>query len=179
MAKPPPTSNTPPEAVISIIGTGMTLEGDSETDGSLRVEGTIRGNVRAGKSVVIGKDGLVDGSIFTQDAVVAGRVSGGIHAVSRLELLATSEVSGEIEAPRMQVEEGAKVQGQVAVGESAGAFKVPQPEIPTSSGGKAEPEPEPEDPEPEEPGPEESGHEELEAARQESDEQESGERGVG
>ena len=144
MAKPPPTSHTPPEAVISIIGAGMTLEGDSETDGSLRVEGTIRGNVRAGKSVVIGKDGLVDGSIFTQDAVVAGRVSGGIHAVSRLELLATSEVSGEIEAPRMQVEEGAKVQGQVAVGESAGAFKVPQAEIP-SSGGKAEPEPEPEE----------------------------------
>ena len=138
MAKPSSTSNTPPEAVISIIGAGMTLDGDSETNGSLRVEGTIRGNVRAGKSVVIGKDGLVDGSIFTQDAVVAGRVSGGIHAVSRLELLATSEVSGEIEAPRMQVEEGAKVQGQVAIGESGpGAFKAPLPETGTDYG-KAE-----------------------------------------
>ncbi len=117
MAKTPQSSKTPPEAVISIIGVGMTLEGDSETDGSLRVEGTVRGNIRAGKSVVIGRDGVVDGSIYTQDAVIAGRVSGGIHAVSRLELQATSEVSGEIEAPRMQVEEGAKVQGQVAVGE--------------------------------------------------------------
>ncbi len=48
---------------MSIVGTGMTLEGDSETDGSLRIEGTIRGNVRAGKSVVIGKDGLLEGSI--------------------------------------------------------------------------------------------------------------------
>ena len=136
MAKFPPTSHTPPEAVISIIGAGMILDGDSETDGSVRIEGTIRGNVRAGKSVVIGRDGLVDGSIFTQDAVVAGRVSGGIHALSRLELLATSEVSGEIEAPRMQVEEGAKVQGQVAVG---------------SGGGKTEPVPRPEDPEPDAP----------------------------
>ncbi len=112
------STTTPPETVISIIGAGMTLVGDIETDGSLRIEGTIRGNVRAGKSVVIGKDGLVDESICTQDAVVAGRVSGGIHAESRLELQATSEISGEIEAPRMQVEEGAKVQGQVAVGES-------------------------------------------------------------
>lgn len=112
------STTTPPEAVISIIGAGMTLVGDIETDGSLRIEGTVRGNVRAGKSVVIGKDGLVDGSIFTQDAVVAGRVSGGIHAESRLELQATSEISGEIEAPRMQVEEGAKVQGQMAVGGS-------------------------------------------------------------
>jgi cytoskeletal protein CcmA (bactofilin family) len=119
MVKNPPPTATPPEAVISIIGAGMTLVGDTDTDGSLRVEGTIRGSVRAGKSVVVGKDGLVDGSVFTQDAVIAGRVSGGIHAESRLELQATSEVAGEIVAPRMQVEEGAKVQGQVAVGESA------------------------------------------------------------
>ena len=119
MAKNPPPTTTPPEAVISIIGAGMTLVGDTDTDGSLRIEGTIRGSVRAGKSVVVGKDGLVDGSVFTQDAVIAGRVSGGIHAESRLELQATSEVAGEIVAPRMQVEEGAKVQGQVAVGESA------------------------------------------------------------
>ncbi len=116
MAKniPPPT--TPPEAVISIIGAGMTVVGDTDTDGSLRIEGTIRGSVRAGKSVVVGRDGLVDGSVFTQDAVVAGKVSGEIHAESRLELQATGEVSGEIVAPRMQVEEGARVQGQVAVG---------------------------------------------------------------
>ena len=119
MSKKTPPPTTPPEAVISIIGAGMTMVGDTDTDGSLRIEGTIRGSVRAGKSVVVGKDGLVDGSVFTQDAVIAGRVSGGIHAESRLELQATSEVSGEIVAPRMQVEEGAKVQGQVAIGESA------------------------------------------------------------
>ncbi len=139
MPKNTPSSNTPPEAVISIIGAGMTMVGDSETDGSLRIEGTIRGSVRAGKSVVVGRDGFVDGSVFTQDAVIAGRVSGGIHAESRLELQATSEVSGEIVAPRMQVEEGAKVQGQVAVGETA--FKAPskaaKPEK-VGGGGKAE-----------------------------------------
>ena len=117
MAKNTPSS-TPPESVISIIGAGMTVVGDTDTDGSLRIEGTVRGNVRAGKSVVIGRGGFVDGSVFTQDAVIAGQVSGGIHAESRLELQATSEVSGEIAAPRMQVEEGAKVQGQVLIGEA-------------------------------------------------------------
>ena len=140
MAKNSPPTTTPPEAVISIIGAGMTLVGDTDTDGSLRIEGTIRGSVRAGKSVVVGKDGLVDGSVFTQDAVIAGRVSGGIHAESRLELQATSEVAGEIVAPRMQVEEGAKVQGQVAVGESAvkAASKAAKTQD-VGSGRKAEP----------------------------------------
>jgi cytoskeletal protein CcmA (bactofilin family) len=106
-----------PTAVISIVGTGMTIDGDSETDGSLRIEGTIRGNVRAGKSVVIGKDGLLEGNIHTQDAVIAGRVVGAVYAESHLELQATSQISGDIQARRMHVGDGAALQGQVAVGE--------------------------------------------------------------
>ena len=149
MAKNTTTSSTPPEAVISIIGVGMSIEGDSETDGSVRIEGTIRGEVRAGKSVVVGRDGFVDGSIYTQDAVIAGRVSGGIHAESRLELQATSEVSGEIEALRMQVEEGAKVRGQVTVGEGVEGG-VSEVENPHTLGGAGEAEPGPEEPKPEE-----------------------------
>ena len=111
----PPT--TPTEAEISIVGIGMTIEGDSETDGSIRIEGTIRGNVRAGKSVVIGKDGLVEGSIYTQDAVIAGRVLGVVCAESRLELQTTSQISGDIQTRWIHVEDGAAFQGQMAVGE--------------------------------------------------------------
>jgi cytoskeletal protein CcmA (bactofilin family) len=186
------SSTTPPEAVISIIGAGMSIDGDSETDGSLRIEGTIRGSVRAGKSVVVGRDGLVDGSIYTQDAVISGRVSGGIHAVSRLELLATSEVSGEIEAPRMQVEEGAKVQGQVTVGEVVGGG-APKAAKSSTSGGdektkaKSEPQfkgsddvaPEPEEPEPEEVEPVETEAGEPEAKAENQDTQLKGSDGVG
>ncbi len=116
MAKNPPPA-TPPEAVISIIGAGMSLDGDCETDGSLRIEGTIRGNVRAGKSVAIGKNGLVDGSIFTQDAVISGQVLGSVTAESRLELHSTSHIAGEIYTLRLQVDDGASLQGQVSVGE--------------------------------------------------------------
>ncbi len=113
----PPT--TPTDTAISLVGVGMTMEGDSETDGSLRIEGTIRGNVRAGKSLVIGKDGLIEGNIYIQEAVIAGRVLGAVYAESYLELQATSEISGEIQAGRMHVEDGAALKGQVAVGERA------------------------------------------------------------
>ena len=109
---------TPLEAVISIIGMGTTLTGDCETDGALRIEGTVIGNVHAGKAVVVGKGGLVDGNIYTQDAVISGRVLGSVHAQSRLEIHATGEISGGIEARRMQLEEGASFLGQVAVGDA-------------------------------------------------------------
>ena len=114
----PATPGTPPEAVISIIGAGMTLTGDCETDGALRIEGTVKGDVRAGKAVVIGKEGLVDGNIYTQDAVIAGGVLGSVHAESRLEVQSMGRISGEIDARRMQLEEGATLQGQVSVGEA-------------------------------------------------------------
>ena len=112
------TPATPPEAVISIIGVGMTLTGDCQTDGALRIEGTVKGDVRAGKAVVIGKEGLVDGNIYTQDAVIAGGVLGSVHAESRLEVQSSGSISGEIDARRMQLEEGATLQGQVSVGDS-------------------------------------------------------------
>ncbi len=93
----------------------MTIEGDADTVGSLRIEGTIRGDVRAEKSVVIGKDGLLEGSLYTQDAVIAGRVIGAVYAESHLELQATGQISGEIQARQMHVEDGAAFQGLVKV----------------------------------------------------------------
>ena len=49
--------------VVSIIGPGMKITGDCESDGTIRVEGSIEGAVKAAKSVVVGKDGIVIGDI--------------------------------------------------------------------------------------------------------------------
>lgn len=105
-----------PDAVISIIGPGMKVIGDCETDGTIRIEGTVNGSVRAAKAVVIGKDGLVAGDVVTQDAVVSGRVKGTLTAESRLELQATCEIEGEVRTRRMQLEEGAVLNGTVQMG---------------------------------------------------------------
>jgi len=107
---------SPPEQVISIIGPGMKVTGDCEADGAIRVEGSVKGNIRAGKAVVVGRDGVVDGDIFTQDAVIAGTVKGVIRAESRLEIQASSRLEGEVIASRMQLEEGAILNGTVQMG---------------------------------------------------------------
>ncbi|MEQ9568772.1 MAG: polymer-forming cytoskeletal protein [Longimicrobiales bacterium] len=113
------TAPTPQDTVISIIGPGMTVVGDCETDGTLRIEGRVEGTIRAGKAVVVGKDGEVEGKIFTQDAVLGGRVSGSIHAASRLEVQATARIDAEVRARRMQLEEGAEMNGSLTMGEKA------------------------------------------------------------
>ncbi|MCH1570898.1 MAG: polymer-forming cytoskeletal protein [Longimicrobiales bacterium] len=104
------------EAVISIVGPGMTVVGNCESDGTIRIEGTVNGSVKAGKAVVIGKQGHVSGDIMTQDAVISGRVDGKLVAASRLELQATSHIEGEVHTRRMQLEEGAVLNGSVHMG---------------------------------------------------------------
>jgi cytoskeletal protein CcmA (bactofilin family) len=105
------------ENVISIIGPGMRVIGDCETDGTLRIEGTVEGTVRAGKAVVVGKEGTVRGDVFTQDAIVGGKVDGSIVAESRLELQATCVIDGEIQAKRIKLDEGGQVNGQITTGD--------------------------------------------------------------
>lgn len=113
MARERTNQGTAPESVISIIAPGMKVVGDCETDGTLRIEGAVQGSVHAAKAVVIGKDGLVIGDIHTQDAVISGRVEGTVTAHSRLELQASCRIDGEVHTPRLQLEEGAVLNGSV------------------------------------------------------------------
>jgi len=129
MARDRNSGGTPPESVISIIGPGTTVVGDCSTDGTIRIEGRVEGSIRAGKAVVIGKDGVVDGDISTQDAVVSGTVKGTLVAASRLEVQATAQVDGEVRAKRLQLEEGAVLNGTVQMGDpapGAGEARVPE-----------------------------------------------------
>jgi len=132
MSRERQSAAAPSDAVISIIAAGMKVVGDCTTEGTLRIEGAVEGTVRAGKAVVVGKDGLVDGHVHTQDAVVGGRITGSLTAASRLELQATAQVDGEIRARRMQLEEGAVLNGKVTMGENAAALEkgppAPKPE---------------------------------------------------
>jgi cytoskeletal protein CcmA (bactofilin family) len=114
------------EAAISLIAPGMSVVGDCQTDGTIRIEGRIEGTIRAGKSVVVGRSGEVVGDIVTQDAVISGKVLGNITAESRLELQATCDIQGELRSRRVQLDEGARFNGQVHM-EDAAAGRVVKP----------------------------------------------------
>ncbi|MBI4544701.1 MAG: polymer-forming cytoskeletal protein [Gemmatimonadetes bacterium] len=130
MAKEQVAPQAPRESVISIIGPGMRVTGDCETEGTLRIEGTVDGTVRAGKAVVVGRDGVVNGDITTQDAVIGGKVVGTIIAESRLEMQATCVIEGEIRARRIKLDEGGRVNGSVHTGET----KAPPPKAKAAYG---------------------------------------------
>jgi cytoskeletal protein CcmA (bactofilin family) len=106
---------------FSIIASDMTVIGDLETDGVVRVEGRVRGTVRVGAQVLVTAGAVIEGDLHTQEAVVAGQVSGAIVARERVELQATAVVSGDIHTPRIAIVEGAKVSGEVKMDVNAAA----------------------------------------------------------
>ena len=115
------------EASMSIIGPGMRIVGDLVTEGTVRVEGEIPGTVRGTKGVVIGREGLVERGVHTQDAVIGGRVRGRVVAENRLELQATCDIEGIVHAraQHLHLEEGARFNGQVQMLDAEGVRALP------------------------------------------------------
>jgi cytoskeletal protein CcmA (bactofilin family) len=98
---------------LSIVAKDLTIAGDLQAEGVVRIEGRVIGNVHAGDQVLISEGGIVEGDVVTREAVVAGRVHGCIHGEERVELQATAVVHGDIATCRLLIQEGGQVNGGV------------------------------------------------------------------
>src|SRR5206468_5651826 len=107
------------ETGLSIIGTGMRVVGDITAEGVVKIEGTVVGTVRAGRQVLVGKGGEVEGDVISREAIIGGEVRGSIRADERIEIQSTSVVHGDIAAKRLLVQEGGEINGVVRMGEAA------------------------------------------------------------
>ncbi len=105
------------EANLSIIAVGMRVIGELITNGVVKVEGAIEGSVRADRQVLIAKGGMVEGDVYTREAIVGGQVKGSVFAEERVEVQAKSRVEGDIITQRLIVHEGGEVNGSVQMGD--------------------------------------------------------------
>ena len=105
---------------FSIIASDMTVIGDLETEGVVRVEGRVKGTVRVGSQVLVAAGAVIEGDLHTQEAIIAGQVSGAINARERVELHASALVAGDILTPRISIIEGARVTGEIKMDVSKG-----------------------------------------------------------
>ncbi|GBD32031.1 MAG: hypothetical protein KatS3mg081_2253 [Gemmatimonadales bacterium] len=101
------------EPRISIIAAGMKISGEIESDGIVKIEGQVLGNVRAEKQVLVARGGVIEGDIETAEAIVGGEVRGAVQASERVEVQAGASVQGDITTPRIVVQEGGEVNGHL------------------------------------------------------------------
>lgn len=105
----------------SVIGQGSIFEGKFYINGSLQIDGRFEGDIRTDDQVVVGETGKVKTDIVARRVTVAGTIIGNIDADEEVNLLPTGRVLGNIRAPKVNVEEGVVVEGEISI--SAGQKK--------------------------------------------------------
>ena len=96
----------------SLIAAGTTLKGDITSNGDVRIDGTLQGNMICSAKVIIGANGVVEGDISGQQADIMGKVTGTIKVKELLQLKGGSIVNGNIYAGKLQIEPSANFNGQ-------------------------------------------------------------------
>jgi len=100
--------NTP--KIETVIGSETELEGNVHTKQSLRVDGKVKGEVKA-ISVIIGEFGIVTGDVTATNVTVAGKVKGNITARESIELLPKAQILGDIRTTKLVISDGACFEG--------------------------------------------------------------------
>jgi len=97
--------------VINQIGVGTEITGDVSTNGDIRIDGLLNGNLKTKGKLVIGETGSIKGEITCKNTVVEGTVNGKITVSELLTMKATSSLKGDITTRRLAIEPGAKFTG--------------------------------------------------------------------
>lgn len=114
-----------PDGALSIIAAGMTVSGDIDSNGVVKVEGRVEGSIRSARQVLVGRQGAVRGDIDTREAIIGGSVEGTITGSERVEIQATAQVSGDVVTRTIVIAEGGKINGSVRMEEQRPGLKAP------------------------------------------------------
>jgi cytoskeletal protein CcmA (bactofilin family) len=106
-----------PSRIDSLIGAGTRIEGDVIFSGGLRVDGEVKGDVRAAEDqismLVVSTQARIEGEIHVSHCVINGTVSGAVHVAESLELQAGAQVTGDVHYAALEMHQGAVVQGRL------------------------------------------------------------------
>ncbi|MDA3952676.1 MAG: polymer-forming cytoskeletal protein [Bacteroidales bacterium] len=116
MAKYNETETT---TAINLIGAGTEITGDVNSNGDIRIDGILTGNLKTAGKVVIGETGRVNGEIDCKNSEVLGEIHGKIKVSELLSLKATSKIFGDIVTKKLAIEPGSKFTGTCKMGDES------------------------------------------------------------
>ena len=99
------------EKLESFIGTNSVFKGNVDSQGTLRIDGVVEGNIAA-DWVIIGEKAHIKGDIAARGIVVGGKVEGNLKAKEVIEVKNKGHVSGEIMSKKLVIAEGGIFEGR-------------------------------------------------------------------
>lgn len=111
---------------ITLLAKGVLLKGEIHVEGTVRIDGRLDGEIQTKGQVIIGEDGLVQGTIMAGTVISSGRIKAKVTAIERVQLMKTATLIGEVHTPVLIMEEGAKLQGVTDMGVTAWPDDLPK-----------------------------------------------------
>lgn len=97
----------------SVIGEGLTIEGELTADEEVAVHGTVRGVLTTSGPVHIAPGGIVEADVSASSLTIGGQVTGNATARDRVDIQAGGRLIGDVKASRLTIADGASFKGSV------------------------------------------------------------------
>jgi cytoskeletal protein CcmA (bactofilin family) len=123
---------------VNLIGVGTTVNGKIDSNGSVRIDGTVHGDITAVENLFVGETGEVEGILTARNVTIGGKIKGSITAVDKIIFESKSEVHAEIKAAKLIIDEGSKFDGKCTMVEPKQKTESQKVESQKSEGQKAE-----------------------------------------
>ena len=97
----------------TVIGAGIVIEGEVESDEALVIHGTVRGKIESKETVGVEQGATVEADVTAREVTVAGSLTGNITAEGRVVLGTGARMVGDVKAARFTIQDGAQFKGHV------------------------------------------------------------------
>lgn len=104
--------------VSTLLSKDTEIRGSLKSQGSVRVDGTVFGDLISVKTVTVGATGMVEGNITGEDVIIAGKVKGTLTARGKIALEGSAQIEGDLNTSRLSIAEGAVFRGLSNMGVS-------------------------------------------------------------
>jgi cytoskeletal protein CcmA (bactofilin family) len=105
-------SNEMENHTINLIGTGTMIDGNIVSNGDIRIDGSLKGNLSTKGKVIVGDTGKISGEVNCKNFEVEGSVDGKVIVAELLSLRAKSKILGDITTSKLAIEPGAVFTGK-------------------------------------------------------------------
>lgn len=95
----------------TIVGAGSHMKGEINCKGPSKISGHFEGELKGDDKIFVGLDAVIDGNIHAKEIEVDGTVKGTITSSERITLNESANVEGDLSAPSIIIEEGARFNG--------------------------------------------------------------------
>lgn len=112
--------NEAESSTINLISNGTEITGDVRSQGDIRIDGVMIGNLSTKGKVVIGNTGKVKGEVVCKNSEVSGEIEGKINVSQLLTLKVTSRIHGDIVTNKLSIEPGARFTGNCNMSDDEG-----------------------------------------------------------